>query len=250
MSSNDLVNFAPFESSMIKIERANKHIKELESLLTAFLEAHSSRIVRQIDPKSPVQFIALKHLEAPQEIPIIIGDIAHNLRSALDHVAGVVRARGGGNPNEGHFPISDTRIGTEKSVAKHIEPFDTNVAQVILDHLDCSDARNAPIWGINRINNIDKHRRIVLTITQTGTVAEGVQVGGVKIGRLESYNAGFDVVGVGGGQIKAEKDFRPTLRVTFGEPEPFQAKPVIPTLLESSEFVSEAVRLCAIAISF
>ena len=237
-------------SAEIKVERAYKHILELSDLLAAFLESHNGRIAHEFDRNADTQYIRLDVLDPPSEIPYIVGDIAHNLRSALDHVAGEIRASGGGKPEDGYFPISDNRVGTEKSVAKNIRPFNANVARVILENVDCSDARNAPIWGIKEINNIDKHRRTVLTVTRVGAVARGVRVGGLYIKNLVvKQNPRESMISAPiSTKVTTEEDFSPTLSVTFGEPAAFNGQSVIPTLTNSAEAVSHAIRICRTAL--
>src|ERR1041385_9134971 len=75
----------PFAASRLKIERANKHILELNSVFETFVQSDFHKLVVNSDPNTGqdvLQFSILKTL--PKDIATIVGDAIHNLRSALD----------------------------------------------------------------------------------------------------------------------------------------------------------------------
>src|SRR3954452_20718093 len=93
----------PFTSSMLKIEWANKHITDLRSLIQQLPTLDAYHVVVERDAKSGqynVKFRGAGYI--PINIPMLIGDIVHNLRSALDHAATAIV---GGHSTTVYFPF-------------------------------------------------------------------------------------------------------------------------------------------------
>ena len=73
-----------FKSARLKVERANKHILELNSVLQGFTNTDFYDLSTKKDPNTGhdvLQFRILKSI--PEVMAPIIGDAIHNLRSAL-----------------------------------------------------------------------------------------------------------------------------------------------------------------------
>src|SRR5665213_935972 len=98
----------PFTASAIKIQRAGKHLAELEAEIAAFVATSPAQFdVDIVDPSgdAPKVTIAVRFEMPPESLGSIIGDIVHNLRAALDLMAcDAVRAVGG-NDSGVHFPF-------------------------------------------------------------------------------------------------------------------------------------------------
>jgi hypothetical protein len=89
-----------FPGSFLKIKRAYKHINELEEWIRWFKEARSYDVGTQVNAETgenEIGIIAINDDTLMQAGPII-GDIAHNLRSALDHFARSLVERCGESP--------------------------------------------------------------------------------------------------------------------------------------------------------
>jgi hypothetical protein len=91
----------------LKIERAKKHILDLESVVIPFFDDNPYTCTTELHPDIPWYIVRLETIKAlPETIPVMIGDAVHNLRSALDHLVWQLVEAGGGVPNEHtHFPI-------------------------------------------------------------------------------------------------------------------------------------------------
>jgi hypothetical protein len=72
-----------------KIERANHHIKNLETMIQAFHKTDPYSVVREEDPNTGALAFAI-HFRSypPATFSALIGDAVHNLRSSLDHLIG------------------------------------------------------------------------------------------------------------------------------------------------------------------
>src|SRR6266545_3869117 len=91
----------PFRSSWEKLERAEVHMVELAERIEDFVQqmAADGRLMFEFEvtynPSSRCLVYALSGIEpAPVEWGVILGDVLHNLRSALDHIAWTLVARG------------------------------------------------------------------------------------------------------------------------------------------------------------
>jgi len=155
-----------------KLERAEKHLKLATKLLRRFGRG-KGEIVRKHHPDIGWVFVYAKFPDPPSYIGLVIGDAIHNMRAALDYsVYALVLSnpnRPEGVPNDKTmFPISDTREGFRRQVDKlgrlkgvadeplaiidGIQPYHTRESG--LNH------RANILWILNKLENIDKHRRI------------------------------------------------------------------------------------------
>jgi hypothetical protein len=71
-----------------KLERANRHITEIHSMMSAFEESVAYRVGREgTDKPNAVAFRFEILRQVPAQLLTAIGDAVHNMRSALDSVA-------------------------------------------------------------------------------------------------------------------------------------------------------------------
>src|SRR6202030_4034556 len=98
-------------SPFLKVERAKKHISELDASLASFKSSKPYKIGSLYNPQTPqLLHYYLESLAAvPADISLICGDIIQNLRSALDHLVCQLIIPGGNEPCiDSGFPIFDT----------------------------------------------------------------------------------------------------------------------------------------------
>jgi len=71
-----------------KIDRAIEHFEELKTLVEDFKAATAQRMVFSFDAASGKYVADVKVPEHPPlKWSVVVGDVAHNLRSSLDHLA-------------------------------------------------------------------------------------------------------------------------------------------------------------------
>src|ERR1035441_1596687 len=79
---------ADLSGARAKLERANQHIRDLAAQQGIFLSDNPYTTVPQYQSERNVTAYFLKSMKpVPPVIPLIAGDIVHNLRTALDYVA-------------------------------------------------------------------------------------------------------------------------------------------------------------------
>ena len=176
----------PLDDSREKLARARAQLQELTQTVEAFLGRDPYELVHRDDPQTGERVVSVRVKEEPPSgrIAAIIGDIGHNLRSALDYVAHQFVLVNGQTPTHAtEFPIfaqaaqytADTRRKTRGMSAQAIalirslQPF---AWQTPLDR--------HPLWILHELNNADKHRELSVVgnalQSQNVTITSNVQV--------------------------------------------------------------------------
>ena len=74
-----------FHASRLKIERAYKHVRELEEWIDSFAHSEFYAVSVKKDPKCGRNSLVFTIKHSPSaDAAIILGDALHNLKSALD----------------------------------------------------------------------------------------------------------------------------------------------------------------------
>lgn len=149
----------------LKIERAEKHFIELRATIDAFLATKPYRVIKQVNPQ--VIYEISNVAPVPPCIGAIIGDAVQNLRSALDHIQRQLMLVALGvedSDRESQFPIRN-KPSEYESLLRRIKKHGL-LREDALDALLTVEAHKGgkghPLWVLNRLNNIDKHR-VILT---------------------------------------------------------------------------------------
>ena len=233
----------------LKIERAKKHIGDLDVAIRTFCDSEPYTLRTENVPK--ISHIAL-YVDSvkpiPDEISAIIGDTVHNLRSALDHLAWqLVEANGGTPGKDTYFPVceNDLQKGPQqyasaigKGEIKQIHP----EAQKLISRVQPYITRDSTLWHIHELDRIDKHR-LVLTVTMQ-TNAWGVDIIGntfmFPVGIIgQPLHAGYEVMRLP--DTKQGQNLKLGLDITFGQSEIVAGKSVLETLHEMANLVSHLV---------
>jgi hypothetical protein len=158
-----------------KIARAKHHLEDIRRLIEEALDPNGHEIRREPGERPGAYVYRVEGLgRLDQQISVMMGDYLFNLRSALDHLAWQLVLLDGGTPTEQtKFPIleSPRRDATGSTLTVQLDP--TVRSHAILEALEAAqpysrmdgapqDARSMPLWAINKLNNIDKHRLLLV----------------------------------------------------------------------------------------
>lgn len=236
----------------LKVKRANSHIDELRlrtnplssdwytlsvnKVRAHAIEAQPSRFELTYRPKEPI----------PELLAIIVGDAIHNLRSALDHLAGGIIRTLCDPPKDlrPHFPMHPNweHLKTDRSLAA-IEQALPGSKKTLLEEIRPANGVNERLWGFNDLSNLDKHNLIIPSIAVTQII------GSFRTGTSTFTNCGGgsdatkpSVLISSNAPIIVDKDFQTTVDVRFGEGKhPFKNEAVISTLFQIRDIVSETL---------
>lgn len=160
----------------LKLSRALDHLLSLDTAIDAYLDSDPVKIVREIDPRHPERIVFSMALKSapPTALSVFIGDCVHNLRVSLDHLAWQLVLANGGVPREGaggtQFPIL-LKSGKDGTTSTVVVP--GGVSAKALTAIDAvqpfhrPDADNHPLAILSRLDNIDKHRTLLLSTAQS-----------------------------------------------------------------------------------
>lgn len=161
----------PLDDAYEKVAGAAEHFDALRLKIIEFEQANREPLLPVIDPQTGEHVVHIGEAPVlPREWRRMVGDIAHNLRSALDHLVYELSAECGGDPERARtaFPISDDRCNYwELRGKKQISYRDqclTGVAEdqkVKIDNIQPYHRKDPTVNHLSRLNHLsnrDKHR--------------------------------------------------------------------------------------------
>jgi hypothetical protein len=174
----------PLYGATVKLASARERFDHLQSLITELTERVSnSSIALESDPNDGKDVIVFRFSQQPPvKWSVILGEIIHDFRSALDHAIYQLTIHHSKRPLErtefpifkdeakylkttsdgGHFKIRGIPPAAIKAIDA-IQPFETQKGnRQALDEV--------PLWCLQELSNIDKHRTLNLVSIRTDTV--------------------------------------------------------------------------------
>lgn len=260
-----------FVGSKLKIERAKRHISDLETAVQAFFNKGPYQLIGDVDAKTGenvVRVLVNEHI--PIELSAILGDAIHNLRAALDYlVCDLIRGNG---DTERHydrgFPIDEKpKVFKAGRVSKKIKGVNAR-AERMIRLLKANSCSNTPLFTLNWLDVIDKHNAIVPVATATLQITAMVAVPGTFISPAGALCIGggppgskpymvpagtpahFKRVAVTGNDVEIHRSpggFREEVQITFAvafnETKIAEGQPVVETLRQLTEFVERVLEV-------
>lgn len=154
----------------IKIERAKKHINDLDVSCKSFFSSDPYIVETKSDPKTgqhAYHLIGVK--DVLPTISTIVGDILQNLRSALDHMAFQLfkvgpGGRSGGDGRHIYFPIFDDATKYKSGVIGKVKGMRQDAIDAI-HAVKPYKGGNEVLWRLHALNNLDKHRLLITAVS-------------------------------------------------------------------------------------
>jgi len=169
-----------------KIFRAAQHFQTLTSELEGYFKTNPGHLVAE-QQTNPLEITATFQAKGPIPalIPIILGDCLQNLRSSLDYLVWELVLAANGNPGKKHaFPICETAALFKQNVTSGRLDGVPKDAVTQIESLQPyqlgKDWQKATLWVLNEFNNINKHRRILLTVLRGGESKNNIDVVNVE----------------------------------------------------------------------
>jgi hypothetical protein len=186
-------------------------------------------------------------------VSLLIGDAAHNLRTALDFLAYALArdANPGVDLGQIYFPISESFAKYQSGLRGKTK----GIPQAAIDALSLIQpygGGNDDLWGLHQLDIIDKHRLLVTTVMITDKIwfeVDTERVNNMFRGlfnlppqaipkqsvpfpapaQIQEPRQGAALHWVAGNH-EADQNVNFTFDIAFGEPEVFNGKAIIPTL--------------------
>jgi hypothetical protein len=112
-----------FTGAERKIDRAREHVNALDKAINRFLETEPHAVERRLRARDRIhEYVLARYTEPPDCLGLLVGDAAHNLRSALDHVTFELAAKGaqavGRTMTHRRKGVSSTRSPTVQMISR------------------------------------------------------------------------------------------------------------------------------------
>ena len=152
------------EHLAMKIGRAYKHVKEFDSLVVAYCtRSDLFNATARDDVQNGRYIVHVEYALQDGDIALSLGDFVYNLRSGLDQLAWQLCLSGGGDPRvDTMFPIHER--DEPKSEAKFLKrlkgmpPAAIDIIRELQPYQRGADFRQHPLWQLNELGNLDKHK--------------------------------------------------------------------------------------------
>lgn len=176
-----------------KIERAKQHLHDLDAAVAKFTAPHPFRIdMNEIDNRTGERIarVVVKR-QPPPILALIVGDLVHSLRTALDYAAWQLVDSNDGRPGRHtQYPISLTEEDFEKSGRRQLRgAAESAIRAVSLNQpFRIATPKKHPLWVLSDLDNRDKHRLLHVVggvITRAGI---GARPPGMSVENLVFYS--------------------------------------------------------------
>jgi hypothetical protein len=220
----------------IKIERAKKHLQNLAADILAVerrtvILRKGHRQERNTSPNGvnlsismgfPSSDSFLDTIVCSPDVPAGVGDVAHNLRTALDHLMGhMLVVAGSGVTNRDSFPISESLTKYESRKAGIVNRIRPKAIEA-LDLLKPYKGGNLDLWRIHELDRIDKHRALAPCASDFIFFADWFD------GDFLFKKDAPALAGLYDAQV--EKDMQFEIEKSLSEPEASGCDPILPSL--------------------
>jgi hypothetical protein len=240
-----------FPGARLKVDRAYTHIDELQALSDWYCVPDLHLPSFESNTATGAGQIFLQSEPIPPQTALIIGDAIHCLRAALDHAAFDL-TKGKAQKEFISFPFGKSLESLKATIkGGQIQVAGPAVIDAIIDEIrpylideDTGEHGNAPLWKLNKLDNIDKHREVLLALSKVHTKIESLRftnpsiiVQDVTIITPGGYQGA--VMGISGSITNGHGTT--SVEIVFDEPEFFSGEPVIPTLHQLAELTASAL---------
>ena len=154
----------PLDGPRAKVAGANEQANALNKLIQRFFKDNPRATGFDLDPDAGegLMWVEIGN-QPPLRWSVIIGEIIHDLRSALDHLAwqlGINNLRGRDPHDRTEFPIfldATGKDGFGKKGRPKIRDLGPN-SRAFIEGLQPFDRPDDPLWILQTMSNTDKHR--------------------------------------------------------------------------------------------
>ena len=238
----------PFGYVHLKIERANKHIADIEQRLSTSSDSYGPSL--HFDRKTGEQFLYYVFLDRNlrPDIALMVGDAIHNLKCALDIAWRDTVQRlspEGFHPTKTKFPVTHTRekLASDLTLTARISSA-SRLFDYMVEHVKPYEGGDGDILALHALDIDDKHHLLIPMLTVTGVM-------GMELENVDGTRMLTDIL-----IVPPDRAYRQTVQsgakftdhgktafhVTFRKGTSLQREEIIPALLRLSAKVLRIIR--------
>lgn len=164
-----------FQQARAKLEWANKHIKKFDVIIASLPKAYSSSI--ELNPETGCESIKYDLTDREKiftEYALMIGDVLHNLKSALDYTwaATIKEVAPAALDNFTRFPFRDSVDELKNTlIGRKIDTISPELFDLVVSEIQPYGGGNDSLWSIHRLNILDKHK-LLIPIVEYASIAD------------------------------------------------------------------------------
>jgi hypothetical protein len=233
-----------FENAKLKLQRAEKHVRDMQTLFSSFMQTHPYRLA--INREGNVSVIRVAVDPLPDEIRLIIGDAIHNVRVVADHLYWELLGVDKGTQDRwAKFPVGDSRESFEAAARGAKTPRQDTRDFLATLGVYPGGPRDV-LYAIHLLNNVDKHR-VILAVAGIAAISNVTLVdrrneNRFHIDRIMTDRSGQGALGLdGSSQFELEGDYQVAAGVFFGEVEGAPNEPVLPILTNAINAMADII---------
>jgi hypothetical protein len=166
---------------MERLAWAGRHIDAAHALSNNQIREHLYSFSAKQERPGRVVVRASTFAAYPREFSLLVGDAAHNIRSALDNLAFAVVKPPSGKERDVYFPICKTGAIFRRSAPRLLPGVSARI-RAAFERLQPYHHRKMPqartLARLNVLNNWDKHRALAVCSVVTGGVSMWPKVSG------------------------------------------------------------------------
>jgi hypothetical protein len=234
-----------FAEAALKIERAEKHINDLNRIIGDFVGTANYVVFVDRDRQTGNNLMKVRAIKTlSPHFPLVLGDALHNLRTALDYAMNEIEAiTTGRRTNYTKFPIYETADGLKAAVNggfKQKAP--KQVIECIEDVIQPYRGGNGDaLWCLHELDIRDKHQLLIPNM-------EFTDISGIRFKDdrgtehmvdswrvIDLWIAEVPITGTD--KVEITDQGSRTFFVTFSHGLPFGGAEIVPTLCNLAEFV-------------
>jgi hypothetical protein len=236
----------------LKADRANQHLQQLIAWTEPLSPDLFSLVIEpnlvppHVNPQGErIRYQPVNHIE--KRIACVIGDVVHNFRAALDHLASAIVTPPGKKIKDIYFPMSlDRDRAIDSGGLAQMEAALPGSKEIFATDVRPPNSGDDRYWGALQSMDIDeKHNLIIPTVAITHIDGVNCQLGGgnrVTNFTVIPFDAGKPYVFGVADKITLDSDPRVRAQITFGKGTPLAGEAVIPTLLKFGQIVQQTFR--------
>lgn len=170
----------PLVGPRAKVTRAWEHLRQLEAEVGAFMasfeQGKTYDVVTEIqdEPRKEIRRLRVLTPIPAERWGVLVGDVVHNARSALEHLIEIATVVHYGSPlPRTEFPVFTDAVafartkrngepapGSGVFAIRGVSPQVRTVVERLQPYQRGNDYANSPLWVLHELWNMDKHRLV------------------------------------------------------------------------------------------
>lgn len=163
-----------FNHCGLKVKRANEHIAELEKRIRTLPERCTAAMhMDTAGIHEVIKYDLPNPEEESDQIALLIGDVAHNLRCALDYawISTLEKVQPSIIDGSTKFPVRESLESLESTLhGRKIDALVPKLYDLVTLHIRPYKGGNIAVWPLHQINNFDKHRLLIPLLNYSGII--------------------------------------------------------------------------------